>query len=434
MSRSLAFELTKMLAQWRTRVVIAACWLVPGLVVAVIDRQASLPSDTVFGRWMHASGWAGSLVVLGFACSWALPLLTSLVAGDAFAVEDRLGTWPHLLMAVRSPRRIFAAKALASTTVLTLMVVGLAVSSVLGGLVAVGARPLVGLDGQTMSTAAAGVHVLLAWLCVCAPTAAFAAVGLLGSVLLGRSPVGLLVPAVLALAGELVQLLPLPIAVRFALPSNGFLTWRGLFTAHVQTGPVLLGIGVALVWAIVATGLALVIFCRRDFATAAYDGAGRAALLRAVLPLVILFGISAGAAARIAPAGTGITKPKLQAAMASSYARLYRLQLAEMHRPDATLAQLRTHASCSKAGARGVPSGPGNGWRCLVTWHIPGAPGAGVATYQLDVTADGRYVADGDGPKEVNGDFWVHTPTGPTPNPLWQIDGFVDLLTPISKG
>ena len=52
----------------------------------------------------------------------------------------------------------------------------------------------------------------------------------------------------------------------------------------------------------------------------------------------------------------------------------------------------------------------------------------GSAIYQLDVTAEGRYVADGDGPKEVNGFFPVRTPSGDAPNPLWQFDGYVDLL------
>ena len=42
--------------------------------------------------------------------------------------------------------------------------------------------------------------------------------------------------------------------------------------------------------------------------------------------------------------------------------------------------------------------------------------------------ADGKYVADGDGPKEVNGYFQVRTPTGDAPNPLWQLDGSLDLL------
>ena len=37
-----------------------------------------------------------------------------MVAGDVFATEDRLGTWRHLLVAVRSPRRIFVAKVLAT--------------------------------------------------------------------------------------------------------------------------------------------------------------------------------------------------------------------------------------------------------------------------------------------------------------------------------
>ena len=76
--------------------------------------------------------------------------------------------------------------------------------------------------------------------------------------------------------------------------------------------------------------------------------------------------------------------------------------------------------------------GPGNDWRCVVTWRLPGATATGSAIYQLDVNPDGRYIADGDGPQEVNGFFQVHTSTGDAPNPLWQFDGTVDLSTPIS--
>src|SRR5690348_2387284 len=84
---SVRFELLKLLAQWRVRVVLLACWVVPAMFVAAVSGQTSLPSDTVFGRWMLATGWAGTLVVLSFACTWALPLLTALVAGDVFAAE-----------------------------------------------------------------------------------------------------------------------------------------------------------------------------------------------------------------------------------------------------------------------------------------------------------------------------------------------------------
>ena len=197
--RGYRFELTKLLAQWPIRLALLACWLGPALLVAIISQQSSLPSDTVFGRWMSQTGWAGPLVVLSFCGSWVLPLVTSLVAGDVFAAEDRLGTWRHLLVAVRSPRRIFAAKALASLTVILLLVAGLAASGIAGGLAAAGNRPLVGLDGQLLGPGEAAGAVLLAWAGALAPTLSFAAVGLLGSVALGRSPLGLVIPALLAL-------------------------------------------------------------------------------------------------------------------------------------------------------------------------------------------------------------------------------------------
>src|SRR5262249_43415366 len=79
------FELVKLLAQWPVRIVLLACWLGPAVMVAVISNQSSLPSDTVFGRWMGQTGWAGALVILVFSCTWVLPLLTSLVSGDVFA-------------------------------------------------------------------------------------------------------------------------------------------------------------------------------------------------------------------------------------------------------------------------------------------------------------------------------------------------------------
>jgi ABC-2 type transport system permease protein len=428
--RAYRFELVKLLAQWPIRLVLLACWLGPALLVAVISQQSSLPADTVFGRWLGQTGWAGPLVVLSFSCSWVLPLLTCLVAGDAFAVEDRLGTWRHLLVAVRSPRRIFVAKALATLTVIILLVAGLASSSVVGGLAAVGNRPLVGLDGHLLAPGQAAGAVLLAWASVLAPTLAFAAVGLLGSVALGRSPMGLVIPALLALLLQIAQLLPLPVAVRVALPSYAFIAWRGLFTSPAQTGPLLVGVAVSLAWAMVASALAYLLFMRRDFTDTAYDGLGRRVAVRAVLPLAALLAITVGViAAASSASGSGIDKAKLDNSLETAFAHLYRMQTAELHRPDVTEAQLRTSASCDKGGPLVDDLGPGNDWRCVVTWQLPDATATGSAIYQLDVGPDGRYVADGDGPQEVNGFFRVHTATGDAPNPLWQFDGSIDLLT-----
>lgn len=428
-ARSYRFEVVKLLSQWRIRLLLLACWIAPALFVAGVSAQSTLPTDTLFGRWMHATGWAGPLVTLGFAGTWALPLLTSVVAGDVFASEDRLGTWRHLLVAVRSPRRIFAAKALAGLTFILLLVAGLAVSSTVGGLVAVGNQPLVGLDGHLLGPGNAAGTVLLVWACVLAPTLALAGIGLLGSVVLGRSPMGLLLPAIVALVMQLVQMLPLPVAVRLALPGDAFLTWNGLFTSPAQLTSLLIGIVVSLLWAVTATMLAYVLFLRRDFTNPTDDGSARRALTTAVLPLAGLLGVTvAVVAATTTATGSGIEQAEVQHSLATEFAHLYRLQTDQLHRPPVTEAQLRTAATCTKAGVQDGAQGPGNDWRCVVSWHLPGAAATGSAVYQLDITADGRFVADGDGPKEVNGYFLVRTSTGDAPNPLWQFDGNVDLL------
>ncbi|MFC0506621.1 ABC transporter permease [Micromonospora costi] len=428
-SRGYRFELVKLVSQWRIRLLVLACWIAPALFVAGVSQQSTLPVDTLFGRWMHATGWAGPLVTLGFAGSWALPLLTSVVAGDVFAAEDRLGTWRHLLVAVRSPRRIFAAKALSSLTVILLLVAGLACSSAVGGVLAVGNQPLVGLDGHLLTPGDAAVRTLLAWVCVLAPTLALAAIGLLGSVALGRSPMGLLLPALVALAMQLAQMLPLPVAVRLALPGYAFIAWNGLFTSPAQLGPLLIGIVVSLVWAVTATALAYLLFVRRDFSNLTDDGSGRRAITVGALPLAALLGVTVGFVAVATPAtGSGIEQDKVQRSVATAFAHLYRMQTAQLNRPDVTEAQLRATAACNKGGGKLTPEGPGNDWRCVVSWHLPDVEAAGTAIYQLDVTPDGRFVADGDGPKEVNGYFLVRTPVGDAPNPLWQFDGNVELL------
>ncbi|GGN96172.1 ABC transporter permease [Streptomyces albiflavescens] len=432
--RGYRFELVKLVSQWRIRLLVLACWIAPALFVAAVSRQSTLPSDTLFGRWMHATGWAGPLVMLGFAGTWALPLLTSVVAGDVFACEDRLGTWRHLLVAVRSPRRIFVAKALASLTVILLLVAGLACSSTAGGVVAVGDQPLVGLDGHLLAPADAAVKVLLAWVCVLAPTLALAGIGLLGSVTLGRSPMGLLLPALVALAMQLAQMMPLPAAVRLALPSYAFIAWNGLFTSPAQLGPLLIGIVVSLLWAVTATVLAYVLFVRRDFTNLTYDGAGRRAVTAGVLPLAGLVAVTVGVVATTTGAtGSGIEQDKVQRSLATAFAHLYRLQTQQLNRPAVTETQLKATATCDKGSVRVAAEGPGNDWRCVVSWHLPGVEATGRAIYQLDVTPDGRFMADGDGPKEVNGYFLVRTPAGDAPNPLWQFDGNVELLA-ASKG
>ena len=433
--RAYRFELVKLASQWRLRLVLLACLLAPALYTAVISRQTSLPADAVYGRWMNQSGWAGSLVILVFVGTLILPLLTCVVSGDVFAIEDRIGTWRHLLVAVRSPRRIFVSKALAALTVTMALLSAIVVSSIAGGLISIGSHPLPGLDGHMMGSGELALSVLLAWLSIVPPTLAFSAVGLLGSVALGRSPLGLLMPVVLALVLEGVQLMPVPVALRVALPMNAFLSYRDLLTTPGQLGSLWIGLAVSLAWTALATLLAYRLFVRRDFNNPALDGSGRRLVVAGLVPLVGLVTVTTVVvAAATGATGSGIERPKLETALATSFSHLYVLQTGELHRPAVTAEQLHATARCDKGGDRVEDTGPGSDWRCVVTWTLPGTTATGNAIYQLDVAADGRYVADGDGPKEVNGYFSIHTSTGDAPNPLWQFDGVVDLLGNPMKG
>lgn len=427
--RGYRFEMVKLMSQWRLRVVLLACLLAPAIYTAVVSRQTTMPADAVYGRLLNQSGWAGSLTILVFMGTLALPLLTSVVAGDIFATEDRLGTWRHLLTAVRSPRTIFWSKTLAALTVTTVLLVSLAVSSVVGGILSIGAHPVPGLDGHLLSSAELAGILALAWLSVVPPTLAFSAVGLLGSVALGRSPLGLLMPVALALVLEGIQLMPIPVALRMALPINAFLSYRGLTTEPRQLAAMWIGIAVCLAWTVLATYLAYRIFTRRDFTNIAFDGNVRRFAIIGLAPLAALALVSTGViAAATGAVGTGIERAKVEAALSTSFSHLYVIQTNRLNRAPVTEKELKATAACDKGGEKVEDNGPGADWRCVVTWTLPGATSEGNAIYQLDVLPDGRYTADGDGPKEVNGFFQVRTPTGDAPNPLWQFDGLVDLL------
>src|SRR5262249_50091839 len=207
-------------------------------------------------------------------------------------------------------------------------------------------------------------------------------------------------------------------------------------TSPQQLGPLLIGIGVSLAWAVTATVVAYLLFMRRDFTTMAHDGSVRRVLTFGVLPLAVLLAVSAGGLAGVTGAtSSGINHGKLQQSLSTAFAHLYRLQSSELYHLNVTEAQLNVSASCTKEDGKAASEGPGNAWRCYVYWHLPDVKDAtGQAVYQLDVNPNGRFVADGDGPTEVNGYFLVHTPNGDVPNPLWQFDPQVDLPSATTKG
>ncbi len=107
-------ELQKLGAQLTSRLLAVICIAGPFAFAAVLKVQSGTPSDALFGAWVHSSGFAISLVILGFAGTWGFPLIAGLLGGDLFASEDRHGTWKTILTRSCTRTDLYAGKLLAA--------------------------------------------------------------------------------------------------------------------------------------------------------------------------------------------------------------------------------------------------------------------------------------------------------------------------------
>ncbi len=257
------WEITKLAALLRTRVVLAACLVVPPIVVLVLEGQVP-PADTLYGRYVHASGFAVPLLLLGFATQWVFPLLTSLVAGDIFASEDHLGTWKTVLTRSVSRSRLFWAKPLAATTFAVAVLAVLAASTVVSSVVLVGAQPLVGLTGQLIPSGTALRLVVASWALALPPLIGFTALAILLSVRTRNPAVGVIGPVVLGFAMALISSIGGIGLLRRAMLTTPLESWHGLFTAQPFHGPLVQGLVVAAVWTVACLFSAYTSLRRRD--------------------------------------------------------------------------------------------------------------------------------------------------------------------------
>lgn len=192
------WEIRKLTAQWWVRTSLAVYFLAPFAFAAALRMQDTLPSDTLFGRWVHDTGYAAPLVVLSFAGQYALPLLVCMVAGDIFASEDRHGTWKTVLTRSHSRTDILVGKSLTAATYTVATVVLTAVGSIASGMLVLGRQPLVSLSGSLVPSGRAAELVALSWATNLPPALGFTALGLLLSLVTRNSIAGALGPALIA--------------------------------------------------------------------------------------------------------------------------------------------------------------------------------------------------------------------------------------------
>lgn len=257
-------EARKLAAQLRVNVLLWACVLGPIALVGVLKLASSTPADTLFGRWVHVSGLAIPLVVLGFAGQWAFPVLASIVAGDVFASEDRFATWKLVLSRSRNRAEVFVGKCLVGFGFALVAVALVIISSTLAGLLLIGRDPMFNLSGTLVEAKGGAALVLLSGLSQLMPVLMFASLALMLSVVSRNSLVGVGVPVLIGLLMQLMALTDLPPVLRMLLPSGAFASWHGLWLDDPVTAPIWVGSGACLAMTLTFVAVAGIAFGRRD--------------------------------------------------------------------------------------------------------------------------------------------------------------------------
>jgi ABC-2 type transport system permease protein len=260
----LAWEIRKLSAQWRAKFVLLGALLGPIPVVAAINVQSQAPKDTLFGRYATTSGYSLALLILGFAGQWALPLLTSIVAGDIFSSEDQHGTWKTVLTRSASRTKIYWAKVITAFGFATLMVVVLSASTIAASVLLGGSDQLTGVSGQLISNHQALRLVSESWASTLLPTLGFTCLAILISVATRSTAAGIAAPAVLGMLMQLVGSLGSIAGLRAVLLSTPYEAWHGLLAAPRFTGPLVDGLVVSAAWSVICLAASFVLVRRRD--------------------------------------------------------------------------------------------------------------------------------------------------------------------------
>jgi len=386
-------ERRKLGTQLPTRLLALICVLGPFAFAGVLKIQTGSPADTLFGVWVHQSGFALSLVVLSFCGSWGFPVLARVLAGDIFASEDRYGTWKMVLTRSSTRRDLFAGKLLAAMTFSVGLLVLLAVSSLAAGLLLIGDGALVDLGGRTVSTGHGLVLVILAWALNVLPMLAFTSLAVLFSVATRNGIVGVVGPALVDLVMQLLLLVGSGVWLHLLLASSAFQDWYALFTSHPYFGPLVVACIVSLIWIVASLAGSWLLIRRRDYAgTAVSRRPGWVVPVRVAVGSAALVAFLA-IASNWGPAGD--TAARLKASINPSFNNLTILQQRELGRTVARGAKLTVLTNCSRRAA--TPTGPGD-WICTLDVFIP-QPGAEPfnqtpVTYDVSVQSNGCYKAE----------------------------------------
>jgi ABC-2 type transport system permease protein len=417
-------ELRKLGSQLLVRLLAIACVVCPLAFAAVLKVQSGTPNDALFGVYVHSAGFALSLVLLSFAGNWGLPVIAGLVGGDLFASEDRHGTWKTILTRGVTRADVYLAKLLAAAALSVAFTLLLAASSIVAGIVFMGAHSLTNLSGITTPAGEALLLTILAWLLCILPTLAYTSIAVLFSIASRNGIVGVLGPLLAALLTQLLQLIGRGVVMHQLLPGSAYLGWHGLFTQHRFYGPLIVSSLVSVVWIAGCVWASWWILRRRDF-LASSESARRnwrtpAKAVAATAALVAVLALLGNAGP------TGVTEHRLSASIGDEFNNLTLLQQELIGRHAPAGAKLDILPNCNRRAAKAV--GPGD-WNCSINVYLPQAQkvpfSATSVEYDVSVESDGCYKAQSP-PAFIGGETMKGIDGRRVSNPLFMVYGCFD--------
>jgi ABC-2 type transport system permease protein len=419
-------ELHKLGAQLTSRLLAVICVAGPFAFAAVLKVQSGTPSDALFGAWVHSSGFAISLVILGFAGTWGFPLIAGLLGGDLFSCEDRHGTWKTILTRSATRADLYTGKLLAVGALAVALTLLLAASSVLAGVLLVGAHSLVDLSGVLTPPGRLLGLTALSWLLCLPPVLAYTSVAILFSVATRNGIIGVLGPLLVALLTQLLDLIGKGVGVHLLLIGAAFDGWHGLFTTHPFYGPLAISSLVSVAWIAACVTASWRILRRRDFLTST---ASRAPEWRT--PVRIVAGATALLAvlALLANVGpTGDTAHRLSAAIGEEFNNVTLLQQQLLGRRVPAGAKLDILPNCNRRAAKAV--GPGD-WNCTLYVYLPQAHSVPFqqtsVEYDVSLEYNGCYKAQSP-PAFIGGPTMLDAHGHSVMNPLYVVYGCFNTL------
>lgn len=412
-------ELQKLFAQMTTRLLALLAVLGPVAFAVLLNVQSGTPADALFGAWVHTSGFAVSLVILGFAGNWGFPIIVGALAGDLFASEDRYGTWKTILTRSCSREEVFVGKILAVATLVAATTALLAASSLVSGAALVGLHPLVNLSGELTSAGRLLGLTLVSWAYCLLPVLAYTSVAVLVSITTRNGILGVLAPLMLTLITQLLDLVGRGVIVHTLLIGSGFDGWHGLFVTHPFFGPMAVSALVSLTWIAVCLAFSWRALRRRDFVTGSPTTSWKAPIRVVAVAVAVIAVLSLGA--NLGPGA--VTGDRVAASVGSTFnnATLYQQALIGRYAPAS--ARLRVLPNCNKRGA--ADTGPGD-WLCNVYVYMP-QPKA-VAFQQINVEYDVSVQYNGcwkasSPPSFVGGQTMANAAGRQVANPLYVVYG-----------